>query len=235
VRLTGNDNIFKGLSSVAVEMFELKNILENKGKNTIVVGDELARGTESVSALSILGSSLIELQNSGTTSIFATHYHDIVEIPEINFSIYHMHVDIKEDNTIVYSRKLTKGKSNDLYGILVAENLINNLSFIERAKKISNNLLEQKNTVLQTKKSRYNSGLYVDECIFCKKTNKLETHHINYQKDCDDYLVKDKPHIAKNHLANLIVICDKCHDNIHAENKKITKVDTSKGISIMIE
>lgn len=235
VRLTGNDNIFKGLSSFAVEMFELKNILENKGKNTIVVGDELARGTEAVSALSILGASLIELQNSGTTSIFATHHHNIVEIPEINFSIYHMHVDIKEDNTIVYSRKLTKGKNNDLYGILVAENIINNLSFIERAKKISNNLLEQKNTVLQTKKSRYNSDLFVDECIFCKQTNKLETHHINYRRDCDDYLVKDKPHIAKNHLANLIVICDKCHDKIHAENKKIRKVETSKGISIMIE
>ena len=58
---------------------------------------------------------------------------------------------------------------------------------------------------------------------------------MNYQRDCDDYLVKDKPHIAKNHLANLIVICDKCHDKIHAENKKIRKIQTSKGINIMIE
>jgi DNA mismatch repair protein MutS len=235
VRLTGNDNIFKGLSSFAVEMFELKNILDNKGKNTIVVGDELARGTETISALSILGSALIELQNSGTTSIFATHFHDIVNIPEINFQIYHMKVKVQEDGTIEYSRKLTRGKSDDLYGLLVARNIINNLSFVERAQKICNNFLEQKNTILDTKKSRYNSSLFVDECILCKKQTKLETHHINYQKDCTEYVVKEKKHIGKNHISNLIIICDKCHDKIHSENKNIKKVDTSKGVKILIE
>jgi DNA mismatch repair protein MutS len=235
VRLTGNDNIFKGLSSFAVEMFELKNIIDNKGKNTIVVGDELARGTETISALSILGSALIELQNSGTTSIFATHFHDIVNIPEINFQIYHMKVKVQEDGTIEYSRKLTRGKSEDLYGLLVARNIINNLSFVERAQKICNNFLEQKNTILDTKKSRYNSSLFVDECLLCKKQTKLETHHINYQKDCTEYVVKEKKHIGKNHLSNLIIICDKCHDKIHSENKNIKKVDTSKGIKILIE
>jgi len=235
VRLTGNDNIFKGLSSFAVEMFELKNILENKGKNTLVVGDELARGTETTSALAILGSALIELTESSTTSIFATHYHDILNIKDIKYYIYHMKVEIKDDGTIIYSRKLTKGKSEELYGLLVAKNIINDLSFIEKAQKICNTLLNQKSNILDTKKSRYNSSLFINECFLCNNQTNLETHHINHQKDCTDYIVKNDKHIGKNHLANLIVICEKCHDKIHSDNKTIKKIETSKGIQIKIE
>jgi len=216
-------------------MFELKNILENKGKNTLVVGDELARGTETTSALAILGSALIELTKSDTTYIFATHFHDILNIQDIKYYIYHMKVDINDDGTIIYSRKLTKGKPKELYGLLVARNIINDLSFIEKAQKISNTLLQQKSNILDTKKSRYNSSLFINQCILCNNQTKLETHHINHQKDCTDYIVKNNQHIGKNHLANLIVICEKCHDRIHSENKTIKKIETSNGIQIKID
>ncbi len=50
--------------------------------------------------------------------------------------------------------------------------------------------------------------------IFCKCKEHLETHHINFQKDCDTVKVKNKPHIKKNANYNLVILCSKCHDKI---------------------
>jgi len=58
----------------------------------------------------------------------------------------------------------------------------------------------------------------------------LETHHINFQSKCKDGFAIDKPHIAKNALSNLAVICESCHDALHKNEIKIEKkVSTSKG------
>ena len=78
----GNDDIFKGLSSFAVEMSELKSIL-NCNKDSLILGDELCRGTENNSALRILVAGLMELSSIGCSHIFATHFHEITNMKEV--------------------------------------------------------------------------------------------------------------------------------------------------------
>lgn len=84
------------------------------------------------------------------------------------------------------------------------------------------------------KKSRYNSELSLDECYFCQSTDKLECHHINWQKDFDENNKnKENPHIMKNKFYNLLVVCQKCHDMIDRNDIKVNGwVMTSKGIDL---
>jgi DNA mismatch repair protein MutS len=237
VRITGNDNIFKGLSSFSVEMNELKTILENKGNETLVIGDEVCRGTENISAVSILGSALIELTKSNTSFIFATHYHEIVDLEEIknlNMSIFHMSVSESEEGKLIYGRHLLPGKCENNYGLVVAKSIIKDTNFVKNAEKFSREMNNQKVEFLSTKSSRYNVKLFMDQCSICNSIDNLEAHHILQQKDSDKYKVIDKPHIRKNSLANLIVLCEKCHDKIHNQNAVIKKVDTNDGIKIIV-
>ena len=95
-RILGNDNIFKGLSTFAVEMSELRTILQFSNKNSLILGDELCSGTESDSALSIFVSGLEELHKNESSFMFATHFHEIVKYEEVKnlnkINLYHMEV-----------------------------------------------------------------------------------------------------------------------------------------------
>ena len=81
-RILGNDNLFKGLSTFMVEMSELRTILKMADENSLILGDELASGTENESALSIFASGLIDLHKKRASFIFATHMHEIVHFEE---------------------------------------------------------------------------------------------------------------------------------------------------------
>jgi len=82
-RILGNDNLFKNLSTFAVEMSELRVILNHADESSLVLGDELCSGTETESALSIFMAGLIHLHKQGTTFMFATHFHEIVRFEEL--------------------------------------------------------------------------------------------------------------------------------------------------------
>ena len=79
-RILGADNIFKGLSTFAVEMSELRAILNQADENSLVLGDELCSGTESDSALSIFTAGLEHLHAKKSTFLFATHFHEVLSI-----------------------------------------------------------------------------------------------------------------------------------------------------------
>jgi DNA mismatch repair protein MutS len=244
-RITGNDNIFKGLSSFALEMTELGSILNRSGPNTLVIGDEICRGTEHVSGNSIVATAIIQLSQANTSFIFATHLHELSTIPEVialdNVKMYHIGVSYDEHNdTIIYNRKLEEGTGEPIYGITVAKYIIKDPQFINTANKIKNDLLKRNSELVSNKKSRYNSEIFVYECQLCNKRNtqgyisELETHHINHQKDCENGFVKKKQHLQKNAKANLIVVCNSCHDKIHNGTLSVEGyVMTSKGKQIV--
>jgi hypothetical protein len=101
---------------------------------------------------------------------------------------------------------------------LVANNIIGDSTFSEMVNILKNEIQNQPNTILQTKKSRYNSDLFVDGCELCGNrdvSERYHTHHIHFQKDCEEGFVKDKSHIRMNGKMNLVVVCEECHDNIH--------------------
>ena len=246
-RITGNDNLFKGLSSFALEMVELKAILKRATPQTLVIGDEVCRGTEHISGNAIVATTIINLSKSNSSFIYATHLHELAHMERIKnlekVKPFHLSISYDTDkDEIVYDRKLKPGSGDNIYGITVARHIINDKEFIDMALDIKNELLESHNSMISGKTSRYNSEILIYQCQLCGEKEKkgkisnLETHHINFQKDCIDGFVKNKPHIKKNDKSNLVVLCNECHDKIHSEEIKITgTIMSSSGKKIKIE
>ena len=225
-RITGNDNIFRGLSSFSLEMVELNTILKRANKKTLVIGDEVCRGTEHISGNAIVASTIVKLSKVCATFIFATHLHELVELQCIkelsNIKAFHLSTEYDEQkDMLIYDRQLKEGSGDTVYGINVAKYIIQDKEFMKMTLDIKNKLTESFDTLISGKKSRYNKDVYVYKCEICGRKDlngefsPLETHHINYQKDCENGFAKNKQHIQKNSKANLIVICESCHHKIH--------------------
>lgn len=240
-RITGNDDIVKGMSSFALEMYELKSIIKRSSKNTLVIGDEVCKGTENKSANALVAATLIKLCEKKTSFIFATHLHDIPKLEEIQ-QLEHLkisHITVKIDqNKLIFDRQLKDGSGQGEYGILFAQHIINDDDFIKLAKNIRNNTKYVSDIVIK-KKSKYNSSLFMDRCQLCGKQNSynkdgigyFDTHHINHQKNCKNGFVIDKPYLLKNDKSNLIVLCKRCHSDLHSNKFNVTKLTkTSDGI-----
>ena len=243
-RISGNDNLFKGHSSFIIEMNELRTILKKSNSKSLIIGDEICRGTEYLSANAIVASSIIKLNDLGAKFLFATHLHELAEIEDIKsintIKFFHLAVE-KKDNELIFNRELKEGTGEQIYGITVAQYILNDPLFINMAVEIKNNLLEKNgiNTkFVSDKKSLYNKDIYMDCCGICGDKEKLESHHINMQKDfistLNGQINTKKKHIVKDSTANIIVLCSKCHDNLHSGNFTITGLTKStNGIKII--
>ena len=226
-RITGNDNIFKGLSSFALEMTELRTIFQRADQNTLIIGDEVSRGTEPISGTAIVASSIIKLSDVSASYIFASHLHQIAKLDKIkninSLKIKHLTVEYNSKKDIlIYDRLLKDGIGEEIYGLTVAKYILQNKEFITLAHEIKNDILGTKSELISDKTSAYNKGVYVYECAICgdksSKKNILDTHHINHQKNCKKGFVKSKIHIPINSPSNLVSLCKKCHI-AHHENK----------------
>jgi len=238
-RISSNDNIFKGLSSFALEISELRAILKRSNSNTLVIADEVCKGTEHKSSLIIVQTMLEILAKKKTSFITATHLHDLTKIERLNnipnIKMYHLHVEYNEDtNTIIYDRKLKSGSGDNFYGLNVAKYLIADNHFMKLANEIKKDIFEIAD-IIPDKTSNYNLNIYMDKCHICQYQPKeseipLESHHIIFQKDFNNNGINpNKFHIRKNHKSNLVVLCSKCHDLI--DNNKINIIgwmDTNK-------
>lgn len=238
-RILGNDNIFKGLSTFAVEMSELRTILRLADKNSLVLGDELCSGTESTSATSIFVSGIQHLNRTNCSFIFATHLHEILDYDEIisleNVHVKHMSVIYnKETGCLEYDRKLKDGPGNNMYGLEVCKSLNLPEDFLENAHNIRMKYHPESASILERRKSRYNSEKIVGMCEMCTNNLASEVHHLQYQKEAneDGIISKNGSTFHKNHKANLLNICEQCHQKIHKENKQYKKVKTTKGMTL---
>ena len=219
-RIESTDNIFKGLSSFALELVELKAILKRSGRNTLVLADEVCKGTEHRSALIIVMVMIKMLTNSETSFISATHLHELVKYNYINtikdLKVFHLEV-IYKDNNIIFNRLLKEGNGTEEYGLDFAKYIISDNNFLEISNEIKN-LVNENKSFFENESSKYNSKIIMDKCDICDCKKNLETHHIEFQKDCDKqgFIIKnEKSHIHKDHVSNLVVLCSNCHDKIH--------------------
>ena len=232
-RILGNDNIFKGLSTFAVEMSELRTILRDADENSLILGDELCSGTETTSAIKIFAAGLITLHNKNTSFIFATHFHEIVELPDIKGleSLRFCHMTVlydREKDMLVYERKLKEGSGTSIYGLEVCKALKLPTSFMDLAQSIQpyGKIIERKGSHYNAKKIK--GGI----CEICNENKADDVHHLQYQRYADHNGVIDTFH--KNHKANLVNICKSCHDAIHKTNKQHRKVKTSNGMRVVV-
>jgi DNA mismatch repair protein MutS len=239
-RIIGNDNIFKGLSTFAVEMSELRTILRLCDENSLILGDELCSGTEIQSAISIFVAGIHKLHTSRSSFIFATHLHEIVDYEEItglkSVKLKHMSVVYnKEKDTLVYDRKLKDGPGNNMYGLEVCKSLSLPQDFIELAYEIRMKYHPESGSILSLKPSRYNSKKIVNLCEKCGKNMGTEVHHLQHQVNADDngFISGEDSIFHKNNLANLMTLCASCHNEEHNVSKKGDKrVKTTKGTQI---
>jgi DNA mismatch repair protein MutS len=236
-RILGNDNLFKGLSTFAVEMSELRMILRTADEHSLVLGDELCSGTETESALSIFMAGLLDLHEKRSSFVFATHFHEIIRFEEMNtmtqMSLKHMavHYD-RERDCLVYDRVLRDGPGNRMYGLEVCKSLYLPEEFLTKAMEIRTKYFPETRGELANEKSPYNAKKIRGQCELCKKTIGEEIHHLSPQKGANDKGFIGTVH--KNHPANLMSLCEACHKNIHITqtSKPQKRTKTTKGYVI---
>jgi len=143
-RVGALDNLSHGQSTFMVEMQETANILNTATENSLVVMDEIGRGTSTFDGLSIawaVAEYLHDLKNKGVKTLFATHYHELTELARTKPRVKNFNIAVKEWNDeIIFLRKLVAGGTNRSYGIQVARLAGIPEPVIKRAKKILYNI-----------------------------------------------------------------------------------------------
>ena len=235
-RIWNNDNIFKGQSTFEVEISELKSIIKHAGKKSLVLGDELCSGTETVSASAIVTAGIKKLSASQAKFIFATHLHFLADNQHLvkleNVKNYHLSVIFdKAKDKLIYDRKLKEGSGPSTYGLEVCKAMGLDDDFLEEAFKIRNEITNEiTGTFLNNKPSKYNSNVRIDVCQICKGHGE-DVHHIKFQCNADQNGKIGS--IDKNRESNLVVLCKKCHTQVHLPKSKLIingYIESSQGI-----
>ena len=230
-RILGNDNLFKGMSTFAVEMSELRVILKCADQNSLILGDELCSGTEIDSAISIFVAGLQKLHALKSCFVFATHMHEIVDYEEIaqmdQLVTKHMAVTYdRARDMLIYDRKLRDGAGPSMYGLEVCKSLHLPDDFLKMANAIRLKYRDKKQTGdLNFKPSHFNAHKVKGLCELCKKEVGDEVHHLQHQKEADanDYI----QHFHKNHRANLLTVCESCHLKMHETGDQYKRILTT--------
>jgi DNA mismatch repair protein MutS len=235
-RIVSKDNLYKGLSTFAIEMLELKNIFNRANKYSLILGDEICHGTETGSALAIVASALKKLIALESFFIFATHLHQLISLKEVSslIKLHCVHLGVSYDENqdrLIYDRKLKEGSGSSLYGLEFAKSLHLDQEFLNDAYDIRKELSGDFNTLdllKKKKRSKYNKELYLSKCALCQKEVE-DVHHIKHQATFE----LDEDHYSKNHKYNLIPLCKEHHKKVH-EGKIVISgfVMTERGLKL---
>ncbi len=192
-RVGATDNISSGESTFMVEMNETASIMNNLSDRSLVILDEIGRGTSTYDGISIAWSLAEYLHNNGQhkpKALFATHYHELNELANQNKRIKNYHVATKEvNNKIVFLRKLTEGGSEHSFGIHVAEMAGMPDAIVRRAKSVLAEL-EKKSIRAEISKSL--------EQVALPETQQMNLFEIN-----DPVLIELKTKLSETDLDRL--------------------------------
>lgn len=246
-RLSGNDNLFRGESTFAIEMNELRTILRQADPHTLVLGNEISSSTETISATGIITSAILSLIKAEATFVFATHVHDVVELPHIKELVPKKlnisHLTVHKDpltNHLIYERILKSGSGPSTYGILVAESLDLPQDFIDKAYEVVKYASGLTHDIINHKVSRYNSDLYITKCAICSRTSQqtiIHVHHIHEQRlaDSTGHITLPNEILHKNKRNNLIALCQECHHKLHSSKQSLETISVTNGTIIRIK
>ena len=234
-RILNTDNLWAGLSSFAVEMTEMREILQKANDYSLVLGDELCSGTESMSATALVGAALEWLERRKARYMFATHFHGLVSLPSVmalpSLRIWHLRVryDVAADR-LIYERTLQPGPGSSLYGLEVAKAMAVPLEVLETAHRLRRELLGTA-TEETAPMSSWNTVIQRRVCERCgsDKVRELEVHH-REERVTADALGRLPDGTSMNAIRNLVVLCEACHTEHHAGHETIGPVQqTSEG------
>jgi DNA mismatch repair protein MutS len=171
--------------------------------------------------------------------MFATHLHQLKDISDVQCekSIKNMHIDVEyneDTGELIYNRIILPGQGSSMYGLEFAKFMQMDKTFLSRAYEIRKDVsskLDGIELLTSKKKSLYNNDKYLGLCEICGDGAE-EVHHIAPQKDADSKGIID--HFHKNHKANLLSVCHKCHMDIeHGDLVILGKKMTSSGLKVI--
>jgi DNA mismatch repair protein MutS len=178
-RVGASDRLYRGMSTFLVEMLETANILNNATGRSLIILDEIGRGTSTFDGVSIAWAAVefIHHRISGAKAMFATHYHELTELTNIMDGVRNYHLAVQEwGDEIVFLYKVMEGSCDESFGIHVAKLAGMPASVVERAKEILNNL--QKDSFLGNIRSRFSENKDKDEKQFNFFENASTEHPI---------------------------------------------------------
>ena len=124
-RVGASDDLSMGQSTFMVEMMEVANILKEATKNSLIILDEIGRGTSTYDGLSIawaVAEHIANLDKCGAKTLFATHYHELTELENTLEGVKNYSIAVKEKGEdIIFLRKIVQGGTDESYGIHVAK------------------------------------------------------------------------------------------------------------------
>ncbi|NGT12528.1 DNA mismatch repair protein MutS, partial [Clostridium perfringens] len=208
-RIGASDDLAGGKSTFMVEMWEVSNILKNATENSLVLLDEVGRGTSTYDGLSIAWSVIEYIcknKNLRCKTLFATHYHELTKLEGEIHGVRNYSVAVKEvDNNIIFLRKIIEGGADQSYGIEVAKLAGIPDEVINRAKEI----LE----TLEMESSKDNLDLALKEVNVSKEEMKEASITSSYE--VKETLVEDKIEIKEE------VISKSSEAKTHKEDDQI--------------
>jgi len=168
-RVGASDDLASGQSTFMVEMTEVANILRNATKNSLLILDEIGRGTSTFDGLSIAWAVVEHISNPkllGAKTLFATHYHELTELEGMIESVNNYCIAVKEQgDDIIFLRKIVKGGADKSYGIQVAKLAGVPETVLKRAKEIVEEI--SKNDI-----TKQNHDNIVKETVFPESASK---------------------------------------------------------------
>ena len=240
-RIVSKDNLAKGLSTFAVEMLELKNIFNRSTVRSLVLGDEISHGTETLSGVAIVASAIKKLSDVRCLFLFATHLHQLSTMPEITRlkNVVDLHLSVEYDEALdklLFNRILQAGSGSSIYGLEFAKSLHMDSEFLAVANTIRKRLandFDELELLIKKKKSNYNKELYVTKCVICGAVAE-DVHHISQKS------LADKAgfigHFHKDNKHNLVPLCKEHHKQIHEGKLHVNGfIMTSKGLELQFE
>lgn len=236
-RLEGTDNMWRGQGSFAVEMSELRTVANQANPNSLVLGDEICKGTEQHSAISIMAATVEYLCTKPKANfIFSSHYHELLDYNEIkqlkNLGVFHLKSTMNhETKEIIYEYTLSTGIGQTIFGIEVARSMGYNDKICDRALYFRNKRLKKKQHFLSTKTSVYDSGVYIEKCSVEECLNDAcDSHHEKQQQTADTFGAVG--HFHKNRKHNIVPLCKKHHKLADKQLLHFEYKMTSDGVKI---
>ena len=243
-RIGASDDLAGGKSTFMVEMWEVSNILKNATRNSLVLLDEVGRGTSTYDGLSIAWSVIEYICSNNDLkckTLFATHYHELTSLEGKISGVKNYSVQVKEvENSIIFLRKIVAGGADESYGIEVAKLAGIPNVVIDRAKEIlktleanspKNNL---KTDIIEDKISKEVS-CEKDSILCDKQQSDVKEHEIKHKKRKDNFidggLQLDFNSIAKDSFLNEIADTDVLSLNpMEAMNKLYNFIKEAKKL-----
>ena len=193
-RVGASDDLASGQSTFMVEMTEVANILRNATKNSLLVLDEIGRGTSTFDGLSIAWAVIEHISNTkllGAKTLFATHYHELTELEGTIAGVKNYCIAVKEQgDDIVFLRKIVRGGADKSYGIQVAKLAGVPDSVIARAKEIAEELSD--NDITSRAKEIAQAGATVTQHKAVPKPDEVDMQQLSFFDTVkDDDIVRE--------------------------------------------